>query len=488
MEPLQYYAGGMLRTIRIREMFTSLSDAKAPGRRSRRYARGFVRKPLMARGEIAATLKSQEKRLATRFHSLSESKIPRVLDLPVTATIIPTESVAIDQARSSELGWMRNRYGMQIVKEGRHGKVLLQAPSDADDPVGMAFEAARLLYERGRVGGAHPNFLRMIQRPAPSSRPAVIQWALDNQGKPGLIGADVHALAAWTITKGSSEIRVAVLDEGIDTKHPYLRSAVVEEVDFVDGNAHARPDGDDAHGTACAGIIVSQAPNVCGLAPGLGLIAVRIAESDAWGFWIFDDFDTADAIDWAWDTARADVLSNSWGGGPPADVITRAFERARELGRGRKGSVVVAAAGNEQGPVSFPATLEGVLTVGASNQWDERKTKTSRDGETWWGSNYGNSLDLLAPGVRILTTDIEGSHGYTDGDVTPTFNGTSAATPFAAAVAALILSVNPKLTEDRVREIINSTADPINGSGKRDRYVGHGRLNAYAALRLARRG
>ena len=185
---------------------------------------------------------------------------------------------------------------------------------------------------------------------------------------------------------------MAVLDEGVDTSHPFLSPAVVAERDFVDGNAHARPDGDDAHGTACAGIVVARNRDVSGLAPEASLVAARIAKSDAQGFWIFDDFQTADAIDWCWDDAKADVLSNSWGGGPPAPVITRAFERARTTGRAGRGAVVVVAAGNAQKVVDYPGNLPNVLTVGASNQWDKRKTKTSEDGENWWGSNFGTGL------------------------------------------------------------------------------------------------
>ena len=111
-------------------------------------------------------------------------------------------------------------------------------------------------------------------------------------------------------------------------------------------------------------------------------MAVRIAKSDGGHGWLFDDFNTADAIDWSWREAEADVLSNSWGGGPPVDVITAAFRRARKRGRGGKGSVVVVAAGNNQGPVSYPGRLPEILTVGASNQWDERKTMRSRTART----------------------------------------------------------------------------------------------------------
>jgi subtilisin family serine protease len=216
-------------------------------------------------------------------------------------------------------------------------------------------------------------------------------------------------------------------------------------------------------------------------------VAARIAKDDGSGFWIFDDFDTADAIDWSWDDAKADVLSNSWGGGPPVDVITNAFERARTQGRNGLGAVVAIAAGNEQAPVSFPGTLPNVITVGASNEWDKRKTKTSQDGESWWGSNSGPSLDLLAPGVHIRTTDIRGSRGYAGGLYTHDFNGTSSATPHVAAAAALMLSVNPELPESRVRAILNETADPLSAGGWNST-EGHGRLNAYRAVWQAQRG
>src|SRR5205823_10008049 len=122
----------------------------------------------------------------------------------------------------------------------------------------------------------------------------------------------------------------------------------------------------------------------------------------------------------------------------PGDAISRAFGRARTLGRGGKGTVVCIAAGNEQVPIDFPGDLPGYVTVGASNPKDERKTKTSSDGENWWGSNSGPALWLLAPGVFIHTTDITGKAGYDPGDYVSDFNGTSSATPHVAGAAALM--------------------------------------------------
>lgn len=482
MAKFQYYCGGKLHSLSAQP----LDGVSIAGPKAGRGPRGFKSgKPAV--GDAIKTLHAQSKRLATRFHEIRETRLMSATVKDSGALVIPTESLIVEGVNKADRKWLRDKFGMEEVQEGRHGKVLLRAPEAGESGIRMVFDAAQQVFKRGKPRAAHPNFLRAVQRPAPSSSGSKLPWNIDNNGNPGIPGADVHGEAAWTISTGEPSVRVAVLDEGVDTLHSRLSHAVVDQADFVDENSHARPDGDDAHGTACAGIIVSNDAEHAGLATDVSLVAVRIAKSDANGFWIFDDFDTADAIDWAWDDAQSDVLSNSWGGGFPTDVIINAFERARKQGRNGKGAVVVIAAGNDQAPVDFPGNLPNVLTVGASNQWDERKTTTSKDKETWWGSNYGDSLDLLAPGVKIKTTDIRGDAGYSNTLFTDRFNGTSSATPHVAAAAALVLSVNPDLTEDQVRSIITSTTDPLSGGEYWNRYEGYGRLNAYAAVWRARR-
>jgi subtilisin family serine protease len=483
-QALQYYSGNKRHRISVQGVFEGRqSAARATG-----VGMHFPVQPQSAGNQVMSLLAAQPRGVQNRFAVIAES---HTLIQPVKrgeAAVIPTETVAVVGAKASELKWARNQWGLTEVQEGSHGKVLLGLTSSEKDPIAYVARAARALYERGNVDGAHPNFLRLVQRPGPATSGPSDQWSHDNDGHPGVIGADVAALAAWTITKGERAVRVAVLDEGVDTTHPYLEHAVVAERDFVDGNPTAQPAGDDAHGTACAGIVAADGSQMVGLAPGVSLVAARIAKGDGGQGWIFDDFNTADAIDWCWDDAKADVLSNSWGGGPPVDVITAAFERARTRGRGRKGSVVVIAAGNEQGPVGYPGDLQDVLTVGASNQWDERKTRTSADGENWWGSNFGDRLDVMAPGVQILTTDIQGRRGYGTGLTTSTFNGTSSATPLVAAAAALVLSVRPQFSESDVQQVLRSTADRIGtGAAGWNKYTGHGRVNAFAALRAARK-
>ena len=486
-QKIEYYSGGRKQRVEVQGLFAA---RQSPSRRTTAgdvEPMGFRVRPQSDGQQVMHLLAAQPAPVRARFSVISEQTTLIAPVDPGRTTVIPTETVAVLGARKAELSWARKEYGATVVQEGSDGKVLLAVPGDSDDAPMTGAQLARQLVERGTVDGAHPNFLRLVQRPSPGTTPAANQWGLDNDGTPGVIGADVAALAAWTVTTGDPDIRVAVLDEGVDTRHPALKPAVRAERDFIGDKPNARPDGDDAHGTACAGIVCARG-RVKGLAPGVGLVAARIAKGDGGHGWIFDDFNTADAIDWCWREGESDVLSNSWGGGPPVDVITSAFRRARNRGRGGKGAVVVIAAGNDQGPVSYPGNLPEVLTVGASNQWDERKTMRSQDGEDWWGSNFGEGLDLMAPGVSILTTDITGRRGYSPSQTTGSFNGTSSATPFVAAAAALVLSVRPDLTEEEVRNLLIASTDHV-GRGKPGwtRFVGHGRLNAFDAVRAARR-
>jgi thermitase len=377
-----------------------------------------------------------------------------------------TPSIIVEGVKRADIEAARNS-GARIIDEGFDGKALLGV-----DSIDQVVAICELL--RGRdVGSVTPNFLRRFER-TPRSEPQG-QWAHERIGIPD----------AWKISRGESSVRVAVLDEGVDTSHPAIKPAVVAERDFIGGTGDsAMPNGDDAHGTACAGIIVGRGKKVPGVAPGCSLLAARIAMDDGSGHWVFEDYATADAIDWCWRHDAA-VLSNSWGGGPPSDAISRAFGRARTQGRGGKGAVVCIAAGNAQRAIDFPGDLPGYVTIAASNPDDERKTRTSSDGETWWGSNYGPTLWMLAPGVFTHTTDIAGARGYDPGNYTATFNGTSSATPHVAGVAALMLSANPGLSASDVRMLLAATAVPLGSKPGWTDKLGYGRLDAGAAVAAA---
>ena len=305
-----------------------------------------------------------------------------------------------------------------------------------------------------------------------------------------------QAVQAWQLVSGSPSIRIAILDEGVDATHPDLRGAIVASFDAVDGDLNQQPRPWDSHGTACAGLAAATPNNnvgVRGIGGGCSLMPVRIAFSanpDAGWTWV--QANVVRGIDWAWKSG-ADVLSNSWVGGAPSSGIMNALERARVFGRGGRGCVVLMAAGNDSGPVAFPANLPNVLAISASNEFDQPKTKTSADGETWWGSNFGPEVDLAAPGVHNFTTDIVGQDGDNPGealnaDYINNFNGTSSSTPIVAGVVGLVLSANPNLTEAQVRRLLTQTADKVGQvvyTNGRNNQMGQGRVNALRAIQAA---
>ncbi len=285
-------------------------------------------------------------------------------------------------------------------------------------------------------------------------------------------GWNIGAINADNLNVIGNYIRVAVLDTGVDMKHPDLSDHIVDEGGY---DAFIPAWGDDyggpvyisnnttssysaAHGTACAGIVVA-------VAPGCKLIPVRRSD---------DDNQVAAAINWAWREAKADVISCSWElNSGDYDSTTAALDSAMTYGRGGLGCVVVFAAGNSGADDSIndiAASNERFLVVGAIN--DTTYTR-------WSGSSKGPQLDVMAPGVNIPTTDICGGDGRSPNNYC-LFWATSSATPHVAGVAALILSYNPNLSSKQVHDIITSTAGA--GNGTRSDEMGYGVVNAYRAI------
>ncbi len=354
------------------------------------------------------------------------------------------------------------------------------------------FEIADDLTELEEVAVAEPNFIHDLPEMATPNDPLFPdQWDMQNTGQTGgTIGADMKAAAAWDISTGSSSIVVAVIDEGVDVDHPDLAANMVTGYDAV--TANPTPEGvpgnansTDGHGTCCAGIIAAVGNNgigVTGVTWNSKIMPIRIGFGNYWTQtdWIID------GLTWPVDNG-ADILSNSWGGGSPSTSIQNAVVYATTNGRGGLGCPVFFASGNENSTVSYPAAYPETIAVGASSPCDERKSPSSCDGETWWGSNYGSTLDFVAPGPLTTTVDIAGSGGYSSTDYTSTFNGTSSATPHAAGAGALLLAVAPDLTHDQVRTYMRQTADdqvglPSEDTAGFDIYMGYGRINCESLL------
>lgn len=364
---------------------------------------------------------------------------------------------------------------------------------------GNALVMANLFHESGMFEIAEPSFLTKTSASCTNDPNFNSQWGLKNTGQNGgTVGVDIKACEAWGITKGSSNITIAVFDDGVDKTHPDLTNLSPFSYDGHTSTSPSVIRGN--HGTACAGIIGANSNNslgVTGVAPGCKIMPISI-KFDPQGQGIGTSFEGyANAINYAWQNGAA-VISNSWSGFLPSSLMDEAYVNALTKGRNNLGTVIVFASMNNNSTlVAYPANSNvSFLVVGAISPCGQRKSPTSCDGNTGWGSNYGTTLDVVAPGVLIPTTDIKGAAGYNATDYKLDFDGTSSATPHAAALAGLILSVNPNLTQKQVVEFISRSTQKVGGYsyltttgrsyGTWNEEMGYGLINAKGALDLAK--
>jgi subtilisin family serine protease len=321
------------------------------------------------------------------------------------------------------------------------------------------------------------------------------QWALQK----------IQAFDAWDVTQGTDSVLIAMIDTGIDYYHPDLKNKIYQnpgEIGLDNQGNDKRTNGIDDdnngfiddyrgwdftdrvgfpfdttqgdflnwdndpfdpipglygfHGTFVAGIAGAEANNVTGIAgvaPNIKLINIRSFDNGGSG----EEDDASAAILYAVQMG-AKVISMSWGDYSFSYVLRDVIRYAYS-----KNVVLVGSAGNSNSPdPHYPSGYSEVICVGNSTPEDYRASN----------SNYGSTLDLMAPGTSILSTTIGG--GYrSDG-------GTSAATPHVSATAALILSLQ-NFTNEEVKQILKTTSDDIDEPGW-DLYTGAGRLNTYRAV------
>ncbi len=317
------------------------------------------------------------------------------------------------------------------------------------------------------------------------------QWHLNNTGQSGgTPNADINAPEAWELLGGGGDpnITIAVLDTGVDTLHPDLINNLVQGYDFYDNDIFPDPSGNDAHGTAVAGLAAAKGNNgigIAGVAYDCKIMPIRIASSGNFITYV----DMARSIRWAAESG-ADILNCSWGFPfsmtPIIQSPIKDITALEGIGRKGKGCVVLAASGNKNWNILFPAKYPEVIAVGATDHNDN----------TWDYNAYGKELELVAPGGsadwngNLWTTDISGNGGYNNPyqgispDYTNRFGGTSSACPIASGVAALILSRNPNLTNNEVRRILSRSAKDLGDKGW-DEFYGNGRVDTYEAVKMA---
>ena len=362
--------------------------------------------------------------------------------------------------------------------------------------MGNALEMANHFYLQGKFAVGEPDLIPTDIVSCVNDPLFPNQWALNNTGQYGGIpGIDLNACVGWANwTTGNASVRIGILDQGYELNHPDLAAN-----NFGLGfDCHSLGNSvvHGAHGTACAGIAAAPQNNnlgVSGVAPNCGLVSI----SHNLNFGPDLEPGVARGINWAWQNGVA-VVSNSYGWyGAPSAAIDNAIQDAFTFGRGGLGTVLCFATHNFNSlGITYPATAHpDVIAVGAASPCGERKNPMSCDGEGW-GSNYGPELDVIAPGVKVPTTDMQGGAGYSGNDYAPAFNGTSAATPHVAGLAGLLISMNPCLTVKQVNNIIDRTAQKVGGyayattpgypNGTWNIEVGYGLIDIDAAMRMTR--
>ncbi|MCH7403082.1 S8 family serine peptidase [Belliella kenyensis] len=395
-----------------------------------------------------------------------------------------------------------------FLSKSKYGTITV-TPKDINELLSLANQ----IYQSGLVEWSEPNFIvEIIKHQSPTDPLFNQQYYLKQNNN-----IDINAPKAWQLNTGLNVVRVAVIDDGVE-EHEDLNGRVLQGFTPLDPNGFGAPtnnlppanEGIIGHGQACAGIIGATHNNVgiAGVSPSSEIVPINIFNSWILDFnfpagqrlrWIEDAQNIADAINWAWDDGQSDILSNSWGYNTtnPNNIIEsgqiiQAINNARTQGRGGLGSLVVFSSGNSNprpdcpvgagcfNGVTFPANVDGVITVGAID----------RNGNIWNYSSRGAEMDLVAPSGNgasnsdVVTTDRMGNLGYDPGNYTFTFGGTSAAAPQVSGVAALMLSVNCNLTENEVRSILQQTATDMGSAGFNNTF-GFGRVNAFDAVQAA---
>ena len=441
-----------------------------------------------------------------------------VLVDPVTrAPVLYTENLFVKFADSADVDACREvlrELGLAVKSEPTYATnaFFVEAPEGIGRKV---FDLAETLRARDDVEYCHPELVRERR----SKLIFAPQWHLKKTSVAGIsIDQSANVEAAHALARGEG-VTIAVIDDGVDIDHAEFGGAgkIVAPRDVFAGTDNPRPRSSrDNHGTACAGVACANGiVGASGVAPAARLMPMRLTAG-------LGSHAEAEAFRWAADRG-ADVISCSWGpldgewwnpndpqhsavDLPPAHTRL-AIEYAATQGRGGKGCVVLFAAGNGNESVDNDgyASHPMVLAVAACNDRGRRSVYSDFGNAVWCSfpsSDFEHAPENHPAPLTsgIWTTDRAGTLGYNpgreqDGDAaglfTNSFGGTSSACPGAAGVAALVISVNPALKREEVKDILKRAGERIDPQGGqytaagRSKFYGWGRLNARMAVELA---
>jgi thermitase len=299
-------------------------------------------------------------------------------------------------------------------------------------------------------------------------------WGIRNTGdywEGSVDDVDIDGDLAWDITTGSTDIKILILDDGVQQNHPDIHQ--LPGADFTseggDGGPHNQCDNHGTHVAGCATAVINNGLGTVGVAPNCYVLSARMmiaqipcgTTNTSQSSWIVN------ALAWG-ETQGARVSNMSW----IWDYPSSSFE-SKLASTYANGMVHFAGVGNDSLQfVHYPASLPIVNAVSG----------LQFNGGLYIYSNWGPEVDLCAPGQYLWTTDRTGADGDDAGDY-GWHSGTSYATAYAAGVAALILSVEPWLTSSEVEQKLRCTVDDYGVPGP-DIYYGYGVINAHKAVSI----
>lgn len=392
---------------------------------------------------------------------------------------VPDE-VLFELAPNVEAEAVLRRYGATLIARQRFdlaGVTIIRARLEA----GRDLRA--VLTEMGddtNIAGAQPNFLFELQQdslsgagkppgaatassdastPAPTQGLRLADPATAARGNaavrrilpPQYVVDKLRLSEARKLAQGRN-IRVGIIDSGVDMEHPEIRGSVVGYLDAVDGLATPH-----AHGTSMATAIVAHG-ELQGIAPAARLIVGRAFGGPQAASANGKSFQILTALEWIVQQ-RAKVINLSFAG-PQDRLLSRALAGAKE-----RGVITVAAAGNggaRSAPL-YPGADPSVIAV----------TATDAEDKVFGDANRGSYVAVAAPGVDVLTAEPEGRYAFT--------SGTSIAAAHVTALVALLLEKQPELDADSARRVLAESAVDL-GSRGRDPVYGAGRIDPPTAL------
>ncbi len=393
--------------------------------------------------------------------------VPNELMIGFAGVPSPDALAAAELALASPIAWREIPHAPHPKNDpdGVHPLAMVRVVTlpDGIDPAAVSGAIAAL----DGVRYAHPNWITQI-----AFEPNDPRW--NQQCGPQAIDAQ----GAWDITRGSSNIVIAVADTGLNFSHEEFQSNIHANPDEIPGNGiddddngyiddifgrdclndDNAMDDQNGHGTHVAGTAAAPLNNALGIAgmSNSSVMVLQVFNGGGGGTWEA----ITEAVYYATDN-DADLLNYSGGGGGVNGALADAVQYAWD-----NGMPVVAAAGNNNSSSQFyPAAFPGALAISGTDCNDNRYTN----------SNRGDWLDVGAPGVDIFSSEENGPSAY------GTKTGTSMSTPHVSGLIALMLSLNDELTPQEIRDLLRDNAVDLGDPGF-DTLFGYGRVDAAATL------